>query len=904
MYESFYNLHPTPFRLTPDPHFFYESDTHKRGLAYLRFAFYQEEGFVVITGAPGTGKTELMLNLVTELPRHKVTLAKIVTSNLDADDLLDLVAASFLIDPEHLSKGSLLKRLEDYFIHQARNGKHVLLMIDEAHNLSIKSLTELSMLSNFQIDEKPLMQCFLLGQDPLEEKLNIPELVHLKQRVLASTRLENLDQQETREYVMHRLLKSGWDNNPIIRDTAFALIYYYTQGIPRKINSLCNRVLLQSYLDDRHDIGADLVQQVIEELQEEVLGHQTATDLKLVDAQLAIDASLTSFAEINNEDIGNGKQMLPQNYPEKRPEIIEISDSNVIAIPEFIKKKETSQTQTGAPALPQTTDTHTDNKNFPQDEIDTVNEISINTPDTDFSTAEDGEEKALNDTPLDKQADSSEMNRPLHHRPASNPIQRQQNKRQSGLMDKELQALASLCEAPAYKQQPKTKSQTQENPKQLNQPAKPVKKIIIDDLVREDFERNEPAPTTPAIAEGNPSGIDLFNSWRPAVTVMAVLASIGLAVYWWSDSNTEIIYDTVEKQPASIIAENSVIDLIIPEVQTTLIEPTAAPDSKLGFSTTADTGSQTAVSEAAAGPVLFEESPTSTNIELPVVAYATEAGNTEANVLDKQITQILEKPGIKTTTETKTIPETKPEIKTTAIQTAEVKAPAKNTMQVSLKAAKTKPVSVVAPDTQPKAKSAASVPQMSAQLTASKASSNTTAAPLRTPIIGTPLVATETLATSADFTVSQSSDKKPTNLPQRAVASEQLVVAKQDNSFISGTDLNSLLATIATAYENGNLQQLISTFATDINSSDGTGRKQMESDYRHLFNITDNRQLTIQDVTWSQHDKQMLGKGDFQVKIREKGASKYTTYVGKISLAVVKESNNIVIRKLDYDYNN
>ncbi|MEJ2180147.1 MAG: DUF2075 domain-containing protein, partial [Gammaproteobacteria bacterium] len=96
MYESFYKLHPTPFRLTPDPHFFFESKTHKRGLAYLRFAFYQREGFVVVTGAPGTGKTELMLNMVHEIPRDKVTLAKIVTSNLEADDLLDLVAASFL----------------------------------------------------------------------------------------------------------------------------------------------------------------------------------------------------------------------------------------------------------------------------------------------------------------------------------------------------------------------------------------------------------------------------------------------------------------------------------------------------------------------------------------------------------------------------------------------------------------------------------------------------------------------------------------------------------------------------------------------------------------------------------------------------------------------------------------
>ena len=112
MFESFYKLDPTPFRLTPDPHFFFESETHKRGLAYLRFAFYQREGFVAITGAPGTGKTELTLNLIEELPHNKVTLAKIVTTNLDADDLLDLVAESFQINIEHVSKGSELKKME------------------------------------------------------------------------------------------------------------------------------------------------------------------------------------------------------------------------------------------------------------------------------------------------------------------------------------------------------------------------------------------------------------------------------------------------------------------------------------------------------------------------------------------------------------------------------------------------------------------------------------------------------------------------------------------------------------------------------------------------------------------------------------------------------------------------
>lgn len=270
MYESFYGLSPTPFRLTPDPVFFYEGVTHKRGLAYLRYAFLQQEGFVVITGAPGTGKTELMLNLINELPRDDVLLAKVVTSNLGADDLLDLVAASFLSMPKASNKGVTLKKLEKFFTHQARQGKQVLLLIDEAHNLHMKSLIELSMLSNFQLGENPVLQCFLLGQEPLEKKLALPELAHLKQRVIVSTHLEPLNQYNTRAYIEHRLTKAGWQRDPEFTKAAHSLIFQYSMGVPRKINAACNRILLEAYLDEKHIIDHRLALKVIKEIQEEL----------------------------------------------------------------------------------------------------------------------------------------------------------------------------------------------------------------------------------------------------------------------------------------------------------------------------------------------------------------------------------------------------------------------------------------------------------------------------------------------------------------------------------------------------------------------------------------------------------------------------------------------------------
>ncbi len=270
MYEAYYGLSSTPFRLTPDPLFFYEGISHKRGLAFLRYAFLQQEGFVVITGAPGTGKTELMLNLINELPADKVKLAKIVTSSLTADDLLSLVAAKFLPNHPVTSKSALLKHLEHFFITQVQKGKQVVLIIDEAHNLHVNSLIELAMLSNFQLREKPLLQCILLGQTQLEDKLEIPELAQLKQRVIVSTQLEPLSQNDTRAYIEHRLSVSGWQRDPEFTKMAHLYIYQYTDGIPRIINAVCSRILMEAYLHKKRIIDHMLCLKVINEIKEEI----------------------------------------------------------------------------------------------------------------------------------------------------------------------------------------------------------------------------------------------------------------------------------------------------------------------------------------------------------------------------------------------------------------------------------------------------------------------------------------------------------------------------------------------------------------------------------------------------------------------------------------------------------
>jgi general secretion pathway protein A len=900
MYESFYNLHPTPFRLTPDPHFFFESDTHKRGLAYLRFAFYQEEGFVVITGAPGTGKTELMLNLISELPRHKVTLAKIVTSNLDADDLLDLVAASFLINPEHLSKGSLLKRLEDFFIHQAHNGKHVLLLIDEAHNLSVKSLIELSMLSNFQINEKPVMQCFLLGQDPLEEKLNVPELIHLKQRVLASTHLESLSQQETRDYINHRLNKSGWDNNPIIRDTAFALIHYYTKGVPRKINSLCNRVFLQSFLDDRHDIGADLVHQVIEELQEEILSKEPGIDLDFAEAQFPVEKSLIlSSIDDTSKNINATYMNIDKESPDppsqqersaRSPVSRTGNNSNVIAIPEFVKKREAIASQNTLTASVPASQVDAIDTNLEPNDVKPEATAENECDQDPVTTTDNSRDPKPDDLPQEAPSNGIEMKSPLRHPQMYKPVSKEQkNSRRSGLVDKELQALASLCETGT------STEKSDDNPKLSIKPqtsdSAPAKKIIIDDLAYENIEVNE-LETRPLVIAEKVTNEKRRRGWRPAVAAMATLVSVGLSIYWLSDSPTEIASNTGNPQSDNIVANNSVIDLLIPEVQTTLIEPAPESENASGTMLASLPDSLTGITAAepfSAGESIFAIDSLSADAE-----DTTDTTQSNTAQLDKEMTQILEKPGIKSQADPNA-------------SDSQLTATQQPATQISIAAPvtpKAPPTTSEKPMAQVKPQATPSDPQPSAPAT-SLASNELNLVADAPPIVGTPITLDESITPNPGTENLPVNDTPANDWIQVGVRNEPSIAASQeDNLVISGSDLKSLLSTLARAYENGNLQKLVSTFATDIYSSDGSSREQMERDYRHLFNITDNRQLTIRDITWSQQDKQMLGSGDFQVRIREKGASKYTTYAGKISLAVVKESNNIVIRKLDYDYNN
>lgn len=268
MYEAYYQFQAKPFQLSPDPSFFFSSRGHRRAMAYLVYGVHQGEGFIVITGEIGAGKTMLASTLARKMTSRTLVLGQVVSTSLEADDVVRMVAAAFGLSQEN-SKAVLLNRIEKFLIACHKRGKRVLLLVDEAQNLPARSLEELRMLSNFVCADKPLLQTFLLGQPEFRKTLQSPDMEQLRQRVIASCHLGPLDGAETEAYIVHRLQTVGWRDDPSFSSDAFAAIYQHTGGIPRKINILCDRLLLMGRLDEKHAFTGKEVAEVINELQQE-----------------------------------------------------------------------------------------------------------------------------------------------------------------------------------------------------------------------------------------------------------------------------------------------------------------------------------------------------------------------------------------------------------------------------------------------------------------------------------------------------------------------------------------------------------------------------------------------------------------------------------------------------------
>ena len=269
MYEAYYHFRGKPFQLSPDPRFFFSSKGHRRAMAYLDYGVHQGEGFIVITGEIGAGKTMLARTLARKMESQNLVMAQVVSTQLDHDDIVRMVAAAFGL-PHDDNKAALLIKLEQFLLACHKQGKRALLLVDEVQNLPLKSVEELRMLSNFQFEDKPLLQSFLLGQPEFRRTLQSPSLEQLRQRVIASCHLGPIASEETEAYIVHRMRTVGWRGDPSFTADAFDAIHRNTGGIPRKINLLCDRILLMGRLDKKHAFTEEDVTEVNDELQEDL----------------------------------------------------------------------------------------------------------------------------------------------------------------------------------------------------------------------------------------------------------------------------------------------------------------------------------------------------------------------------------------------------------------------------------------------------------------------------------------------------------------------------------------------------------------------------------------------------------------------------------------------------------
>lgn len=267
MYDAFYGLSGRPFQLTPDPAFYFESATHRKALSYLGYGLAQAEGFIVVTGEVGAGKSMLVAHLMATIDARRLTAAQIVTSALDASELVHVAALAFGLALAGKDKPSALRSLEQFLHAEARAGRRCLLVVDEAQNLSVAALEELRMLSNFQLGKQPLLQIVLLGQPEFRATLHdTPELEQLRQRVIAGHHLDAMDEDEVEPYVEHRLAQVGWEGRPAFERDLFAALAAETGGNPRRINQVMARLLLLGAVDGRETIGLDALETVLADL--------------------------------------------------------------------------------------------------------------------------------------------------------------------------------------------------------------------------------------------------------------------------------------------------------------------------------------------------------------------------------------------------------------------------------------------------------------------------------------------------------------------------------------------------------------------------------------------------------------------------------------------------------------
>ena len=267
MYQRFFRLRESPFNVNPDPRYLFLTGQMQEALAGLIYGIQNRKGFILLTGEVGTGKTTLINRLLDWLRGQRVATAYIFNSRLDVSNLFDFVMADFEIPCESREKSQVLLRLNQWLLERYRAGETAVLIVDESQNLSSDVLEEIRLLTNLETSTEKLLQIVLAGQPELEEKLKMPSLRQLRQRITLRCRTAPLSLEETFGYVAERLRIAGANGEPIFSKEAIQTVHLYSQGIPRVVNLLCEHSMINAYVDGLRPIPAHMVEEVAREFQ-------------------------------------------------------------------------------------------------------------------------------------------------------------------------------------------------------------------------------------------------------------------------------------------------------------------------------------------------------------------------------------------------------------------------------------------------------------------------------------------------------------------------------------------------------------------------------------------------------------------------------------------------------------
>ena len=267
MYKSFYGLKENPFNVNPDPRFLFHTKQIEEALTGLMYGIQTRKGFITLTGEVGTGKTTLINRLLDWLHHRRARTAFLFNSRMNSSQLFDFILAEFDIPCESKSKSQQLLKLNHWLLERYRDGETVVLIIDEAQNLTYPVLEEIRLLTNLETSTEKLLQIVLSGQPELEEKLKLPQLRQLRQRIMLRCRTTPLSEEQTRDYIAERLRIAGASGDPIFSTKTIETIHVYSLGIPRVINLLCEHSLVNGFVEQQRPIQPKVVEEVAHEFQ-------------------------------------------------------------------------------------------------------------------------------------------------------------------------------------------------------------------------------------------------------------------------------------------------------------------------------------------------------------------------------------------------------------------------------------------------------------------------------------------------------------------------------------------------------------------------------------------------------------------------------------------------------------